>query len=134
MNLQDRINECLLEKKAKKVDLARATKSPRATISDWTSGKTKKLSGEKLLLAAEFFNVKPKWLEDGSGEKYWKKQVGYLGLEYELNVNTVTSETNASQKLIEIIDAADKAMNDSKCEFTVDERIDYYLGTPRTIR
>jgi len=70
MTLKDRINECLAQKPAKKTDLAKATKSPRATISDWTSGKTRKLSGEKLLLASKFFGVNPDWLNSGKGHKY----------------------------------------------------------------
>jgi len=86
MSLQDRINECLLEKHAKKTELATAVKSPRATISDWTSGKTKSLSGEKLLLASAFFNVNPKWLATGLGEKN------------KLKTKTSQQETNTPRK------------------------------------
>jgi transcriptional regulator with XRE-family HTH domain len=70
MALHDRINEMLTEKNVRKVDLAKATKSPRATITDWTSGKTKVLTYEKLKLAAQFFGVNPDWLNTGKGPKY----------------------------------------------------------------
>lgn len=68
-SLKERVEECLLESGKKKVELAEATRSPRATISDWTSGKTKAITGEKLLKAAAFFNVRPEWLATGAGKK-----------------------------------------------------------------
>jgi transcriptional regulator with XRE-family HTH domain len=70
MALHERINEMLAEKQVRKVDLAKATKSPRATVSDWTSGKTKVLTYEKLELAAKFLGVNAKWLNTGEGPKY----------------------------------------------------------------
>ena len=79
MSLKNRINECLLETNSKKVDLAKATKSPRATISDWTSGKTKSLSGKKLLLASNYFGVNPDWLGNGDGPKYKKNKGQFFG-------------------------------------------------------
>ena len=82
--------------------------------------KRREPTGEQLSAVANFFNFKLDWLMSGRGEKYWVEQTGSFTAESSLNVNSST-------KLIEIINAADKAMNDSKCEFTVDERIDYYL-------
>jgi transcriptional regulator with XRE-family HTH domain len=70
MKLNDRINEMLAERKVRKVDLAKATGSPRATISDWTSGKTTVLTYDKLIKAAKFFGVNADWLATGKGDKY----------------------------------------------------------------
>lgn len=90
MSLQIRINQCLRDKGAKKTELADACKSPRATISDWSSGKTKSLSGEKLVLAAKFFNVNPEWLSSGNG----KKNVSSI----EATVPDLEPETNVQNK------------------------------------
>lgn len=40
------------------------------SVADWLSGKTKKLEGQNLVKAAEFFNVMPQWLATGKGKKY----------------------------------------------------------------
>lgn len=97
MNLKDRIIECLAEKDVKKSELAAATKSPRATISDWTSGKTKKLSGEKLLLAASFFDVNPDWLNSGKGEKKIETAVSRVNIHTQLsgqsNIEPISATT-----------------------------------------
>ena len=93
----------------------------------WTNWKKRGIPAQRKEEIADLFDAKLDWLKTGREDKYWKKQVGYLDVEYSLDVNPVTTKTDASEKLIEIINEADKAMNDSKCEFTVDERIDYYL-------
>ncbi|WP_330727893.1 transcriptional regulator [Burkholderia multivorans] len=54
------------EKKA--ADLARACRVRAPSVSDWLSGKTKKMEGANLLLAAEFLNVDPWWLATGEGQ------------------------------------------------------------------
>ena len=127
MNLKDRINSCLKEKNVKKTDLARATKSPRATVSDWTSGKTEKLSGDKLLLVAKFFNVSPEWLQTGKGEKYWEKETGYLYHQYQLYPYTTQPESPEAAKLVNIISATERAMKESGYSFTEEERIDNFF-------
>jgi transcriptional regulator with XRE-family HTH domain len=68
--LSDRISQLLREKNVRKVDLARATGSPRATISDWTNGKTTFLTYDKLTKAAKFLGVNAEWLQNGKGDKY----------------------------------------------------------------
>ena len=70
MTLSDRLNQLIKEKAIKKSDLADATRSPRATVSDWTSGKIKALSADKLLLVCKFFNVNPEWVANGRGPMY----------------------------------------------------------------
>ena len=86
----------------------------------WTNWRNRGIPAKRKEEIADLFNAKLDWLKSGRGEKYWIEQTGNFTIESSLNVT-------ASSKLIEIINAADKAMNDSKCEFTVDERINYYL-------
>lgn len=57
-----------LPPKKKAADLARACGVKAASVSDWMSGKTKKLEGANLLMAAEFLDVEPWWLATGEGE------------------------------------------------------------------
>lgn len=52
----------------KPADLARACRVRPPSVSDWLTGKTKKLEGANLLLAAEFLDVDPWWLATGEGE------------------------------------------------------------------
>ena len=133
MKLNERIKEALLSKFKKKngsINIMAASKSigvSRQAIMYWLNSETVELAPKNLKKLESATGYKTEWIAYERGNKYWKKQVAHLDAEYELNVNTVTIKTNASTKLIEIINAADKAMNDSKCEFTVDERIDYYL-------
>jgi len=93
MSLKNRIIECLSDNNLKKVDLANATKSPRATVSDWTSGKTKNLSGEKLLLASNYLGVNPEWLGNGRGPKYKKNKNQFFGSSgYESDLQELSAE------------------------------------------
>jgi transcriptional regulator with XRE-family HTH domain len=48
--------------------LARACGIATPSVSDWLSGKTKRIEGENLLRAAKFLNVSPWWLATGEGE------------------------------------------------------------------
>ena len=76
---------------------------------------------------ADFFNFTFDWMMKGRGHKYWTDQAFNTEGQPVLNVTPITDNTKASSKIIEIISSADKAMNDSRCEFTDDERLDYYL-------
>lgn len=70
MNLQTRINALLGEKGAKPAHLAVAVGATRATVSDWTGGKTKSISPEYLFKVADYFEVQEEWLANGTGVKY----------------------------------------------------------------
>lgn len=47
--------------------LARACGVKSPSVSDWLSGKTKKMEGYNLLLAAEYLDLNPWWLAAGVG-------------------------------------------------------------------
>ena len=50
--------------------LARACKIKPPSVSEWLSGKTKRLDGENLFRAANFLNVNPEWLAGLSPNMY----------------------------------------------------------------
>ncbi|WP_228266320.1 helix-turn-helix domain-containing protein, partial [Acinetobacter baumannii] len=60
--------EVLPPKKIKGVDLARAVGVKPPSVSDWLSGKSKKMEGENLLRAAKYLKVNALWLATGAGE------------------------------------------------------------------
>ncbi|MCU4331910.1 S24 family peptidase [Acinetobacter pittii] len=60
--------EVLPPKKIKGVDLARAVGVKPPSVSDWLSGKSKKMEGENLLRAAKYLKVSASWLATGVGE------------------------------------------------------------------
>ncbi len=47
--------------------LARACGIRAPSVNDWTSGKTKTIEGQNLLIAADFLKVLPMWLATGKG-------------------------------------------------------------------
>lgn len=59
--------EILPPKKIKGVELARAVGVKPPSVSDWLSGKSKKMEGENLLKAAKFLGVNASWLASGIG-------------------------------------------------------------------
>jgi transcriptional regulator with XRE-family HTH domain len=48
-------------------DLARACGKKGPSVSDWFRGETKSLKADSAILAADFLNVRPRWLIDGTG-------------------------------------------------------------------
>ena len=67
-----RLQAALLDKQsrdpsASQAELARycATKGP--SVSDWFTGETKSLKAQSLVMAAEYLEVRPRWLLDGAG-------------------------------------------------------------------
>ncbi|AOJ81553.1 XRE family transcriptional regulator [Burkholderia savannae] len=67
--LAERLEQAMkLPPEKKAADLARACRVRAPSVSDWLSGKTKKMEGANLLLAAEFLNVDPWWLATGEGQ------------------------------------------------------------------
>lgn len=52
----------------KSADLVRACKVKAPSVSDWLTGKTKKMEGANLLAAAALLNVDPWWLATGEGQ------------------------------------------------------------------
>lgn len=119
--LGDRIRAVRLEKKLTQEQLGKKVGVGKSSVSQWESGLTKSLAGGNLLRLAEALDVKPTWLETGKGEKYWKEATGYLDGYY--NIEKSVSRA----KLDEILDTADRAMDDTGKRFNETERIDLYF-------
>lgn len=54
----------------KSIDLARACRVKPPSVADWLNGRTKRLEGENLYLAAKFFKCDPLWLATGNGQAF----------------------------------------------------------------
>jgi|GEM_PF-679684 len=66
--LAERLEKALADPPSKRpADLARACGVKPPSVSDWLSGKTKKMEGANLLAAAEFLEVNYWWLATGKG-------------------------------------------------------------------
>ena len=68
--LADRVKERMAALDITNAQLAQACGVKPPTSFNWASGKTKKIKGEPLLLAAHLFGVTPDWLATGKGSKY----------------------------------------------------------------
>lgn len=64
-SLKDRLKESLAKAGLSQAELARATKSSRASITDWLNGNTKTIEATRLLAAASRLGVDPEWLATG---------------------------------------------------------------------
>ena len=85
-HLGDRIAERLKIIGKRPADLARATGSSRASVSDWMSGKTKEIKGHRLIKAAQFLQVSPEWLATGKPPKNRQgSSVGEESPEYQMD-------------------------------------------------
>ncbi|MCB8769369.1 LexA family protein [Acinetobacter soli] len=67
--------EVLPPKKIKGVDLARAVGVKPPSVSDWLSGKSRKMEGENLLKVSKFLGVNANWLATGNGSPNNIKQI-----------------------------------------------------------
>lgn len=66
--LADRLQKALDAKPgASQADLARHCKARGPSVSDWFTGETKTLKAKSIVLAAEFLEVRARWLLDGVG-------------------------------------------------------------------
>lgn len=52
---------------ASQAELARYCGAKGPSVSDWFTGETKTLKAQSLVLAAEYLEVRPRWLLDGRG-------------------------------------------------------------------
>jgi transcriptional regulator with XRE-family HTH domain len=64
MNITERIIEKMKEKGLKQIDLVKATKATKGTVSLWVKGQTVP-SGENLIKLANALKVSPEWLQTG---------------------------------------------------------------------
>ena len=68
--LADRLREALDgPPKLTSAALAKACNVKPPSVSDWLSGKSRSMDGGNLIDAADFLNVRPKWLIKGIGPK-----------------------------------------------------------------
>lgn len=115
--LQDRVNELFNESDKAPADFIdyckrRGHKITKATVSAWRTGQTKTIKGDNAIYLADFFGTNIAWVQNGTGPKLPPKHTG----------------DDEKLKLIEIIEAADRAMRDSGREFTESERLDNYFA------
>lgn len=73
-------------------DLAKACGVAPASVSDWRNGETQTIEGLNLIKAAEFLNVRAKWLADGTGSMrevhdHQKHKVMEVGTTYNQSKN-----------------------------------------------
>lgn len=57
-----RLETARMHRGVSKSDVASAVKVSNATVSDWESGKTKKIEGDNLLNVCEYLRISAKWL------------------------------------------------------------------------
>jgi transcriptional regulator with XRE-family HTH domain len=65
--LAERVTQRMEIVSIKQADLARASNVRPASIAQWRNGRTKAITGETLLLAAQALQCSPKWLATGLG-------------------------------------------------------------------
>lgn len=67
-SLASRLQRALDEKPgASQAELARYCKTKGPSVSNWFTGETRTLKAQSLVLAAEYLDVRPRWLLDGKG-------------------------------------------------------------------
>lgn len=113
MSLENRIEELLKESGKSVSELADYCKISRSAVYKWLSGGVKKMEPEIAELVGRFFIVNPDWVRTGEGSKHLYDK---------------SSGDDEKIKLIEIIEAADRAMRDSGREFTKSERLENYFA------
>ena len=121
-NIGSRIKETRKEKKWNQEQLAKKMSIGRSSISQWETGITKEMLGENLINLASALGVKPDWLRTGKGEKHWKEVSGSMD-----SYHGSVFKPPERKKLDEILDAADKAIQDTGKVFTKEERLELYL-------
>jgi transcriptional regulator with XRE-family HTH domain len=111
MLLQERINELFQGNPNKKpADLARYVKVSRSSVSSWMSGDTKTISGTNAFAVARFFGVKPEWVQNGNGDKYYSdKEAIALNTE---NMSALPKETIAFINDIVTLSLAERINNE----------------------
>lgn len=57
MTINEKYQELLKERGVKTAEVARQTSIPYSTLSEWSKGKTKKISGENVAKLADYFDV-----------------------------------------------------------------------------
>jgi transcriptional regulator with XRE-family HTH domain len=63
----ERLNWALRERGVSKSELARACKIERASVTEWTNGKTKDPKLSPFFLACDTLRINPRWLALGEG-------------------------------------------------------------------
>lgn len=109
-----------LPKKVKGVTIARVAGVKPPSVSDWLSGKSQSMGGEKLLKVANFLGVEPMWLASGKGRMLQAPKDSNdensvaLALLIE-KLNQLNGEQSLSKELIEhlssTVDVISKAKN-----------------------
>ena len=100
--LRERVHECLKQPGKSAAGLARACGIKQPSVSDWLSGRTKKIEGSNLLKAAEYLEVTPLWLAEGKGLMRGTVIDLVAGEVYALAKNNIAEEPHAAYNIAPI--------------------------------
>lgn len=67
----DIFERLMKERGVKAVDVAKATKIPQSTFTDWKMGRVKSMKAEVMLAVAEYLHVSVNYLMTGEESKYY---------------------------------------------------------------
>ncbi len=81
--LKDRMKAALDDANLKNAELARIAKTSRTAVSDWLSGKSKSIRGDKLIVISRALNVDPDWLANGKGDRKQRHEVREVSPAYQ---------------------------------------------------
>jgi transcriptional regulator with XRE-family HTH domain len=93
------------DKSLSQAGLAKACGIKPPSVSDWLSGKTKKMEGANLLMAAQYLNVDAWWLATGKGSM----EPGKPQMKLDIGGDTMAWPFSVSRERIEQLDGEQKA-------------------------
>lgn len=98
VTLQKRILYLIDNKQLSCYRISQDTGISEGTLSKITSGKTKKLSNNTLLILSKYLNVNPQWLQNGIGEMRNQDDVKEQTINNEVTIDRDVLKTIISQQ------------------------------------
>lgn len=98
VTLQKRILYLIDNKQLSCYRISQDTGISEGTLSKITSGKTKKLSNNTLLILSKYLNVNPQWLQNGIGEMQNQDDVKEQTINNEVTIDRDVLKTIISQQ------------------------------------
>ena len=124
VTLQKRILYLIDNKQLSCYRISQDTGISEGTLSKITSGKTKKLSNNTLLILSKYLNVNPQWLQNGIGEMRNQDDVKEQTINNEVTIDrdvlktiisqqeTIHSQQQLLEKLITAVSQKDARLED----------------------
>lgn len=135
----DRLREAREAAGIPKAQFAREVKVSAPTVTDWESGKIRKIDGENLIKACEILRVSPKWLLTGRPPRSWVDQdqapADYIdGEVVRPHLPSPSTGAQAPQTIADLLDAlaARLAKADPSVRDAVSRLILSYLDSPQS--